>query len=82
MEYKDKTPLDIKLYSVKEVASLLSISKDKVYELIYSKQLPAIKIGSYKIRHKTLVEFLRNMEGQLIDITITNTSDYHLRMIA
>ena len=58
---------DIKLYSVKEVASLLSISKNRVYDLIYANRIPAMDIGGLKIRHETLADFLKNMEGYEVD---------------
>lgn len=58
---------DIKLYTVKEVAELLSISKDRVYVLIRSNRLPALNIGGLKVRHEALATFLRETEGQIID---------------
>ena len=52
MEQMSRTiSTDIKLYSVKEVASLLSISKNRVYDLIYANRIPAMDIGGLKIRH-------------------------------
>ena len=61
------TPTDIKLYSVKEVASLLSISKNRVYDLIYANRIPAMDIGGLKIRHEALADFLKCMEGYEVD---------------
>ncbi|MBQ4128580.1 MAG: helix-turn-helix domain-containing protein [Ruminococcus sp.] len=58
---------DIKLYTVKEVAELLSISKDRVYILIHSNRLPALNIGGLKVRHEALADFLKETEGQVID---------------
>ena len=58
---------ELQLYTVKEVASLLSISKNRVYELIYAKRIAAMDIGGLKVRHDTLVEFLKSMEGYMID---------------
>ncbi len=58
---------DIKLYTVKEVAELLSISKDRVYILIHSNRLPALNIGGLKVRHDALATFLKETEGQIID---------------
>lgn len=58
---------DIKLYTVKEVAELLSISKDRVYILIHSNRLPALNIGGLKVRHDALATFLKETEGQFID---------------
>ncbi len=61
------TSADIKLYSVKEVANLLSISKNRVYDLIYARRIPAMDIGGLKIRHEALADYLRNMEGYMVD---------------
>lgn len=58
---------DIKLYSVKEVASLLSISKNRVYDLIYANRIPAMDLGGLKVRHEALADFLKNTEGYEID---------------
>jgi hypothetical protein len=46
---------------------LLSISKNRVYELIYSKRIPAMDIGGLKIQHSALSNFLKGMNGKLID---------------
>lgn len=57
------------LFSVKEAAKYLGISKNKVYDLIYSGLLPAIKIGGLKIRSTSLQNFLATYEGyDLTDI--------------
>lgn len=58
---------DIKLYSVKEVASLLSISKNRVYDLIYANRIPAMDLGGLKVRHEALADFLKNTEGYEVD---------------
>lgn len=51
------------LYTVKEVAKLLKTNADYVYNLIKSKLLPVLKIGSFKIRAEALSEFLIKYEG-------------------
>ena len=61
------TSTDVKLYSVKEVASILSISKNRVYELIYANRIPAMDIGGLKVRHQALAQYLKSMEGYEID---------------
>ena len=61
------TPFADSLFSVKETAKYLGISKNKVYDLIHSGLLPAIKIGGLKIRSTTLRNFLATYEGY--DIT-------------
>lgn len=54
---------DITLYTVIEVAKIMHTNKKYVYQLIKSKQLPAIKLGSFKIRHETLCNFFAANEG-------------------
>ena len=51
------------LYTVKEVASILKTNVNFVYELIKRGLLPAMKLGSYKIRKDTLDRFLEKYEG-------------------
>lgn len=65
---------DIKLYSVREVAELLGISKDRVYILIRANRLPAINIGGLKVRHDALANFLKENEGQFINF---NNPEHH-----
>ena len=56
-------PADIRLYTVKEVAAILKTNTKFVYRLINCNMLPAIKIGSTKVRHDSLAKFLRDAEG-------------------
>lgn len=59
---------DIRLYTVKEVSKILHTNTTYVYELIKAKKLPALKLGSYKVRHSALVEFLTiNENNDLTD---------------
>lgn len=51
------------LYSVNDVAKMLKVGKNKVYDLIHAGLLPVLKIGGMKIRKKSLNEFLENYEG-------------------
>lgn len=51
MEYKP-------LYTVKEAAEILMVGINTVYDLIHSKELPALKLGQYKIRGKDLETFI------------------------
>ena len=58
------------LYTVSEVAKLIKTNPNYVYELIRKGFLPALKLGSFKIRRSTLLEFLEKYEGQdLTDLT-------------
>lgn len=52
------------LYTVSETAKLLKTNQNYVYELIKQGFLPALKLGSFKIRKTTLNSFLEKYEGQ------------------
>lgn len=52
------------LYTVSETAKLLKTNTNYVYELIKLGFLPALKLGSFKIRKSTLISFLEKYEGQ------------------
>ena len=51
------------LFTVVEVAKILSLSRTKVYELLYSGQLASVKIGaSRRVRRADLEQFVANLE--------------------
>ena len=58
------------LYTVKEVAKIMKVNVHKVYDLIRAGLLPALKLGSIKIRKESLEEFLRKYDGK--DLTDLN----------
>ena len=58
---------DKMIYTVKEVSEIIHTNPAYVYSLINSGLLPAIKLGSYKVRKSTLQNFLEDNEGK--DIT-------------
>jgi len=58
------------LYTVKEVSELIHTNQAYVYSLIKSGLLPALKLGSYKIRKEALMQFLEDSEGK--DLTDPN----------
>lgn len=58
------------LYTVKEVSKILKVNVHKVYELINSGLLPALKVGSIKIRRESLLRFLEENDGN--DLTDTS----------
>ena len=62
------------LYTVKETAFVLGCNIHIVYDLINSGLLPAMKLGSLKVRVATLEEFLEKYDGMdLSDLNnITN----------
>lgn len=58
------------LYTVAETAKLLKTNPNYVYELIKKGLLPALKLGSYKIRRSALLKFVKLNEGK--DLTDLN----------
>lgn len=52
------------LLTIKEVAQRLKVNKGAVYQLIKEGKLQAVKLGSLKVRDKTLEEFLDKLEGR------------------
>lgn len=62
--------MDNVLYTVAETAKLLKTNTSYVYDLIKKGLLPAIKLGSFKIRKTTLLEFVEKNEGK--DLTDLN----------
>jgi DNA binding domain, excisionase family protein len=62
------------LYTVKEASKLLKTSPNYVYGLVRKGMLPALKLGSFKIRRSTLLNFVEQNEGK--DLTdLDNISD-------
>ena len=55
------------LYTAKEVSKILKVNVHKVYDLIHAGLLPALKLGSIKIKKASLNEFLKKYEG--MDLT-------------
>lgn len=69
------------LYTVKEVAKKLKVNIHKVYELVNVGLLPALKLGSIKIRKESLEEFLEKYDGK--DLTdLKNVCDFKIDAIA
>ena len=58
------------LYTVKEVSKILKVNVHKVYDLIRSGMLPALKLGNIEIRKESLNEFLKKYDG--MDLTDLN----------
>lgn len=58
----DNVPMELKTYSVAEVADIFGINTAKVYEFIRSGKLPHLKMGKARIRHQSLDKFLDEME--------------------
>ena len=55
------------LNTAKEVSKILKVNVHKVYDLIRAGMLPALKLGSIKIRKESLKEFLKKYVG--MDLT-------------
>ena len=51
------------IYTVKEVSKILKVNVHKVYDLIKSGLLPALKLGSLKVREESLNEFITKYDG-------------------
>ncbi len=62
MEKKDLNDEKL-LYNVRETAAVLGVNVNMVYELIKRKLLPALKLGSLKVRKTVLIEFTKKYEG-------------------
>lgn len=58
------------LYTVAETAKLLKTNPNYVYSLVRLGLLPALKLGSIKIRKDAIDEFLKKYEG--LDLTDLN----------
>ena len=58
------------LYTVRETAKLLKVNPNYVYDLIKKEMLPALKLGSFKIRRTSLLNFVKENEGK--DMTDLN----------
>ena len=58
------------LFTVKQVSQLLHSNTNYVYQLINNNLLPALKLGSYKVRKSALEKFLEDYEGY--DLTDPN----------
>lgn len=68
------------LYTVAETAKLLKTNPNYIYELIKKGMLPALKLGSLKVRKTALLNFLSEYEGK--DLTdLNNIQDIQINKI-
>lgn len=68
------------LYTVAETAKLLKTNPNYIYDLIKKGLLPALKLGSLKIRKTALIEFISEYEGK--DLTdLNNIQDIQINKI-
>lgn len=56
--------MDEYLYTVEEVAAILKVNKNTVYDLIRKRLLVALKLGRLKITRTTLLKFLKEFNGK------------------
>ena len=63
MNDKNRMNTPTLIYTVKEVSNILHTSPAYIYDLIKAGLLPAIKLGSYKVRLESLENFLKKNEG-------------------
>lgn len=56
--------MDEMLYTVAEASKMIKSNPTYVYELIKAGLIPVLKLGSYKIRKQTLLDFLEKYEGK------------------
>lgn len=61
----NRSNLEKILYTMKEVSKLIHTNQAYVYTLIRSGLLPALKLGSYKVRKEALFAFLEANEGKI-----------------
>ncbi len=59
--------MELKSYTVAEVAKILHTNTDRVYALIKSGELPSVKIGVTRVRHDVLLNFLMQHERNNIN---------------
>lgn len=52
-----------KLYCVSEVAQMLGIGENRVYELIRKGLLPSMNLGGYKVREESIDTFLSKYDN-------------------
>lgn len=56
--------MEVYLYTVEEVATILKVNKNAVYDLIRKGFLKALKLGRLKVTRPTLLSFLREYNGK------------------
>lgn len=54
------------LYTVPEVAHLLRVNKNTVYDLINCGYLRSLKLGCRKITRKAIIEFVEQYDGKTV----------------
>ena len=72
------------LYTVDEVSKMVGTNKNYIYALINKGLLPAMKLGSLKIRRSSLLKFLNDYDNKdltdinnIVDLKIINGEIAH-----
>ena len=69
-------PATVGILTVKEAAELLRVSETNVYELVQTRQLPAMRVGrQIRIGRRVLVAFLHGMNADDFDALIKRRVD-------
>jgi len=69
-------PTTVGILTVKEAAELLRVSETNVYELVQTRQLPAMRVGrQIRIGRRVLVAFLHGMNADDFDALIKRRVD-------
>ena len=72
-------PTTVGILTVKEAAELLRVSETNVYELVQSRQLPAMRVGrQIRIGRRGLVAFLHGLNADEFDALITRRVESEL----
>ena len=53
------------LYTVTEVSKVLKVNRNKVYELINSGELKALRLGRLKVTEAEIERFIRSQEAKV-----------------
>ena len=66
------------LWHLQQVAKILKVNKNTVYDLINAKLLRAVKLGSTKVATIAVEDFIREMDAGLIEYdTVTKKATRH-----
>ena len=68
---------DCEFLTVPQVAKILKVNKNMVYDLISVKLLRAVKLGSTKVTTIAVEDFIREMDAGLIEYHVTKKATRH-----
>ena len=68
------------LFTVPEVAEILKINNNKVYDLFKARLLTPLKLGRYKVSRSELIAFVEAYKGKdLTDLNNVKDIDWEMR---